>query len=62
MGKVDRSVDRVDDPFIGGISYDLTRLFAEDKVIGEVVFYDFENGLFGRVVCFGYQVINAFLV
>ncbi len=62
VGKVDRTVDRVNDPFILGILDDLAGFFTQDMMTGKMTMDRTDDGLFGSMISFGDQVIHAFLV
>ena len=62
IGEIDRSVDRVDDPPVIRVHFELSHFFTYDVMVGEIFPNDVDNSFFRFVIRFRHQVIDPFFV
>ena len=62
MRKVYRAVNRINNPFVFRLLNDLTDLFTEDIMAGIILLDHVHDHFFRRMVHFGNQVVDPFLV
>ena len=62
MGKIYGAINRINDPFIFGILFDLTDFFTSIYNDREIFFDHFYDRFFRCMICFRYQIVDAFFI